>query len=186
MSSGSNIDDRHNPSSASISTMRSSSVWNASGRWSRPEKRVRLRTRRSPRIARMSDAMFLTPRSAIARTSATRGGAAVAFTAESSTPVIEPDVVGEQRTDVIPAAVGKERVRSEHRRDSRRSRAALADVDPRTGHARRRARRSRRRCLRCRTTPAARFGLPRRCRTAGEIRPAAPQGSRRQCPTPIE
>ena len=32
-------DERRDPLSALISTMRSNSVWNASGRWSRPEQR---------------------------------------------------------------------------------------------------------------------------------------------------
>ncbi len=39
------------------------------------------------------------------------GGAVVAFVAESSTPVLEPDVVGEQLSDLVPAPVGKERVK---------------------------------------------------------------------------
>ena len=47
--------------------MPSISVWNASGRWSRPEKRTRLRARRSPRVAMTSDVTVVTPTSATAR-----------------------------------------------------------------------------------------------------------------------
>jgi len=39
------------------------------------------------------------------------GLAVVAFVAESSTPVLEPDVVGEQLSYLVPAPVGKERVK---------------------------------------------------------------------------
>ena len=39
------------------------------------------------------------------------GGAVVAFVAESATPVLEPDVVGEQLSYLVPAPVGKERVK---------------------------------------------------------------------------
>ena len=67
MSSRSNATRAAIRSSASISTMPSTSVWNASGRWSPPEKRTRLRARRSPRVAMTVDVMSVTPRSAIAR-----------------------------------------------------------------------------------------------------------------------
>ena len=48
---------------------------------------------------------------------------------------------------------------------------------PRAARARRRVRRARRRCLRGRTTPAARIDLPRRCRIGPEIRHTALRGS---------
>ena len=48
--------------SASISTTPSTSVWNASGRWSRPAKRARLRARRSPRVAMTVDVDVRRPR----------------------------------------------------------------------------------------------------------------------------
>ena len=54
-SSRSNVTSATIRSSASISTTLRASVWNASGRWSRPEARTRARTRRSPRVAMTSE-----------------------------------------------------------------------------------------------------------------------------------
>ena len=57
-------------SSVSISTRPNTSVRNAPGPWSLREKWVRMRTRRSPRVAMMVDETFVIQRSTIVRMSA--------------------------------------------------------------------------------------------------------------------
>ncbi len=96
MSSRSNTTSATIRSSASISTMLSISVWNASGRWSRPEKRARVRTRRSPRVAMTVDVMFVTPMSAIARISCDLGIPTVSDPGvHHPTTIVDGNVVGQ-------------------------------------------------------------------------------------------
>ena len=92
-------------SSASISTMPSTSAWNASGRWSRPEKRIRMRARRSPRVAMTVDVTFVIPTSAIARMSDDmRISTVLDSRADHPTAIVAAKVVGQHLGHRVPVA----------------------------------------------------------------------------------
>ena len=87
------------------------SVWNSSGRWSRPEVRTRLRTRCAPRVAINSDVAFLTPSSASVRNFGDHGISTVSDPFAHHPPaIVGGNVVGQYLRQRVPVAGCEARV----------------------------------------------------------------------------